>query len=58
MRDFREELSRIPEGAVLYEVWACSAEGAEPRHLGRLKTTSRFVASRWGDEGLFFRHQR
>ena len=57
-RDFREELAQIPEDAVLYEVWARSAEGAEPRHLGRLVTSSRFVASRWGDEGLFFRHQR
>jgi hypothetical protein len=56
--DFRDELAGLPETTVLYEVWATAGDRDEPRHIGRVVTRGHFVASRWGDEGLFFRHNR
>lgn len=54
-----ELVSSIPEGTKLYDVFA----RAEPQdvdliRLGTLETTSEFLYSEFGDNELFFRHQR
>lgn len=56
--DFRIKLARIPEDTVLYNVFASDPRGADPVLIGRLVLRSRFVASQYGDERLFFRHVR
>jgi hypothetical protein len=59
--DFRASLSRIPAGTPVYDVYgvdACNNAPGAPRTLvGTLKITSKFVASSYGDNGLFFRHE-
>lgn len=54
--DFRALLATIPVGSVIYEVWAETPSG-EVR-IGRVRTTSPFVASAWGDQVLHFHHAR
>mmetsp|Transcript_30912 Transcript_30912/g.46932 ORF Transcript_30912/g.46932 Transcript_30912/m.46932 type:complete len:351 (-) Transcript_30912:98-1150(-) len=54
-----ELVSAIPAGTKLYDVYA----RAEPQDtdlipLGTLETTSEFLYSKFGDNELFFRHQR
>ena len=49
--DFREDLLKIPNGTKLYSVFA------DKEHIGDLVTTSEFVTSEFGDDGLFFKHQ-
>jgi len=56
-RDLRDELAQIPAGVVLFEVFARPAPGARLERIGELLTSSRFVASSYGDETLFFQHQ-
>ena len=56
-RDLRDELGEIPAGTVLFEVFARAEPGAPLQRIGALVTTSRFVASEYGDETLFFQHQ-
>lgn len=57
--DFRTELAKIPAESPLYEVWAAESQDDDtPRCIGRLITDSEFVTSRYGDETLFFKHQR
>jgi hypothetical protein len=51
--DFRTLLGRIPEGSVLYRVFA-----APPVPVGRVVTASRFVASEFGDRVLAMQHVR
>lgn len=54
--DFRAQLATIPEGTVIYAVHAVTKEGEV--HVGNVRTTSRFVASDWGDRVLHFLHAR
>lgn len=67
--DFRDDLLKIPEGTVLYDVYATSETGSNFRtidedrrdkavKIGRLLTRSAFIASDFGDRRLFFRHYR
>jgi hypothetical protein len=56
--DFRHDLARIPEGTTLYEIHASATADAAPEPIARLVTRSRFVSSWWGDERLFFQHNR
>ena len=72
--EFRADFAELVTGSVLYEVWAPGNDGClcgetkepcmDPRkcegaqQIGRLETTSRFVSSRWGDQSLFFQHER
>lgn len=57
-RDMRQELAEIPPGSPLYDVYARASDKDRWAYLiGRVVTQSRFVASRWGDTGLFFKHQ-
>ena len=54
--DFRQGLAQIPAGTELYRLEAEDAEGARVS-LGSIITTSAFVASKFGDEQLFFQHE-
>lgn len=57
LHDVRDDFAKIEPGSTLYEVFAVRSDGGETR-IGALQTTDRFVASRFGDESLFFNHQR
>jgi hypothetical protein len=57
-RDFRKELGDIPENTILYWVAVKRTAAAPEELIGELITQSRFVASEYGDEKLFFQHQR
>lgn len=50
--DFRDLLATIPPGTVIYAVYAGDV------HIGNVRTTSRLVASEWGDRVLHFKHER
>ena len=56
--DFRTRLAGLRVGEAVYDILA--ADGKEPdsaaRPIGQLVLTSAVVASRYGDEKLFFRH--
>ncbi|MFN0051531.1 MAG: hypothetical protein ACKV0T_05025 [Planctomycetales bacterium] len=54
--DYRLKLKAIPPGTALYDISARATEGGALQPIGRLITESRFVASRYGDEVLFFQH--
>ena len=50
-KDFRQQLSESEsQGTILYEVYG---DGV---HIASLQATSQFVASKFGDEALFFEH--
>ena len=56
--DFRVALARLPAGLPLYEI-AVRAENEAPERLQRLGTLmldAPIVASRYGDETLYFQH--
>jgi hypothetical protein len=56
--DFRDRLATLPVGQAIYDVFAL-AEGAAPAAatpLGQLLLISPVIASRYGDETLYFRH--
>lgn len=53
-----DELENIPEGTKLYDVQAQSDPSAEWTAIGSFTTTASFVTSQWGDENLFFLHER
>jgi hypothetical protein len=55
--DFREDLANIPAGSTLYDVLASRVAGEAPVHIGKILTTSEMISARYGDEGLFFKHQ-
>lgn len=58
-QDFRAQLATIPAGAVLYNVFAWSTEDdtSGPGELiGMITLESPIVASKYGDEHLFFQH--
>ncbi|XP_055353809.1 uncharacterized protein LOC129599543 isoform X2 [Paramacrobiotus metropolitanus] len=56
--DLRVNLGKIPVGSVLYTVTAKRGLRMEAETIGEIISTSRFVASRYGDEILFFQHAR
>lgn len=55
--DFRAKFQSIPKGTVLYEVFVRTAD-SKPVKIGNLRTITRFVSSSFGDNRLFFKHQR
>ena len=55
--EVRDDLGTIAAGTTLYQVWGITSDN-QSIYIGRIVTTSRFVASKFGDEKLFFRHQR
>jgi hypothetical protein len=56
--DFRVNLAKIPAGSLLYTVYARKTKDAAEEKIAQLITESEFVASTYGDEGLFFKHSR
>ena len=68
--DFRNDLTSIPAGTLLFSVYAIDPSIIESemssvsdcrnhaRHIGDIITTSEFVSSFYGDSQLFFRHHR
>lgn len=51
-------LEAIPNGTPLFGVWARASPGALLMPIGNITLTSKLVASAFGDEQLFFQHQR
>ena len=58
--DLRTALGALPVGTVLYNVLlTASREPDAERHMaGTITMTSEFLASKFGDEQLFFQHMR
>ncbi len=56
--EVRDDLFSIPSGSTLYRVYGIKAGASDKVFIGSIVTTSRFVSSKFGDEKLFFRHQR
>jgi len=60
VRPFTEDLTSIPQGSTLYEVWASDKPtelGGTEKHIADLVLVSEMTTSLWGDRNLFFRHQ-
>jgi hypothetical protein len=72
--DVREDFITIPEGTVVYQIYALSEKHKDfdygeysdekareflkdSTHIGDIVSTSEFVSSQFGDDGIFFRHQ-
>ena len=56
-----EQLPTVPANSVLYKVYATDAPeelGGTESYIGDLVLDGNLIASKWGDENLFFRHQR
>ena len=54
------EVRTIPAGTTLWRIFAATAPlelGGRELLIGEIVLTSHLTTSRWGDEGLFFRHQ-
>ena len=59
--DFETYLQSIPEDALLFNVFAMDkpAElGGTESMIAKMTTKSTMVTSYWGDEHMYFRHQR
>lgn len=56
--EVRNDFARIPAGTTLYTVYGRSRGETERIRIGSIVTKSRFVASKYGDAKLFFRHER
>jgi hypothetical protein len=54
--DWRDVLAKLPVGLTLFEVRAAPKLDVEATPIGELTLESSFVASRYGDEQLFFQH--
>eukprot|EP00092_Neocalanus_flemingeri_P009099 GFUD01009797.1.p1 GENE.GFUD01009797.1~~GFUD01009797.1.p1 ORF type:complete len:342 (+),score=108.83 GFUD01009797.1:89-1114(+) len=60
VRPFTEDLTSIPQGSTLYEVWAMDQPtelGGTEKHIADLVLVSEMMTSMWGDKHLAFRHQ-
>lgn len=56
-----DEFATIPAGTKLFTVYAWSAPaelGGTEMEIGSINITSQFTTSNWGDEKIYFRHQR
>ena len=56
--EFRTDLTTIAPNTLLYTVWGRRKTDVKPILIGRIITKSVFIASEFGDQHLFFRHQR
>ena len=62
---FYEQLTQIPDGSNLFEVWARDVpddprwypEGSKVQHIANVVTHSAIVTSNFGDTRLFFEHE-
>lgn len=72
--DVREDFHRIPEGSVIYHIYAVMDKHRsfdyrnyrpdlvatfirDSEHIADIVSTSEFVSSAFGDDGIFYRHQ-
>lgn len=55
-KDWRVVLTGLPVGLALFEVRAAPKIDVEATVIGELRLESSFIASRYGDERLFFQH--
>ena len=56
-----DQLKSIPANTALYDVYALDAPpqlGGKEQKIGSLQLDGQLISSKWGDEHLFFRHQR
>ena len=51
LHDVRDDFASIDKGTILYDV------EVDGKKIGHYETTTEFVSSKEGDEGLFFRHE-
>ena len=59
--DFREQLKAIPQGSWLYDVYAMDQPvelGGTESYIARIWTKSELTTSYWGDDHMYFRHER
>ena len=56
-RDVRPDFFAIPAGTIVFEAFEVTTSGMRGAKIGRVVTKTKFVASKWGDDGLFFKHQ-
>jgi len=60
-----EQVKTIPEGTVLFEVWARNFPidqqkypNSREEHIANIRLTSRMITSAFGDKRLFFKHEK
>jgi hypothetical protein len=54
-----DQLTKIPKDKYLFEVWVRDTpEDLKEYHIADIKATSEIITSRFGDERLFFKHER
>ena len=59
--DFIDIFAKIPAGTKLWTVYGMSAPeelGGTEMEIGSINSTSQFTSSLWGDDKIYFRHQR
>lgn len=56
--DLEHSLLSIPEGTKIYDVHARATPSSPTEPIGSMTITSKLMYSRFGDESLFFRHQK
>ncbi|CDW86121.1 UNKNOWN [Stylonychia lemnae] len=56
-QNFQDQLQQIPQGTLLYKVFAYADPSAQKVHIADLTLTSPLVKSFFGDRYLFFKHQ-
>lgn len=59
--NYLDELEKIPSGNTLYDVYATDKPtelGGTEKKIAQIITKSQMTKSNWGDEHLYFRHQR
>lgn len=64
---FYEQLTKIPSGSKLFEVWARDVpddprpyrypQGSKVQHIANVVTHSPIITSNFGDKRLFFEHE-
>jgi hypothetical protein len=55
--DERQAFAKIKIGTVLFDVYESQGLSDQGRLVGRLRTTTRFVNSNFGDRNVYFRHE-
>jgi len=56
--EFLAYMGKIPTGTMIYKVYSQHAPGAADELFGTITTTTECVSSDFGDNHLYFRHQR
>eukprot|EP00475_Leptophrys_vorax_P046431 TRINITY_DN996_c0_g1_i5.p1 TRINITY_DN996_c0_g1~~TRINITY_DN996_c0_g1_i5.p1 ORF type:complete len:300 (+),score=66.55 TRINITY_DN996_c0_g1_i5:784-1683(+) len=57
--DFRDDLTTIPVGTKIWDVYVSQNYGDADRYkIAEVKTTGKFIASSFSDSSLFFQHDR